>query len=139
MHAVRGQTVPRDRDLAALHGVSSGALNQAVRRNARRFPPDFAFRLTAREEHGLISRIVMSNGRGGRRHRPRVFTEQGAAMLSSVVRSPRAIAVHVAIMRGLRAAARPAADPTRASPGGPPRSSGSTTGGSGRCFASSTS
>ena len=88
-----------DADLAALYGVEVRALNQAVARNRPRFPPDFMFRLTQAEADGLRSQIVISNRRGGRRYVPCAFTEQGVAMLSSVLRSPRAIAVNIEIMR----------------------------------------
>lgn len=98
---VRGQRVMLDEDLAALYGVVTGALNQAVTRNMSRFPSDFAFRLTASEADALKSQIVISKtARGGRRRStPRAFTEQGVAMLSSVLRSSRAVAVNVEIMR----------------------------------------
>ncbi len=96
---IRGHRVILDRDLAELYGVPTGTLNQAVARNVSRFPTDFAFYLTPDEAAGLISQSVISNGRGGRRHLPRVFTEQGVAMLSSVLRSRRAIDVNIAIMR----------------------------------------
>jgi len=96
---LRGQNVMVDADLAALYGVPTKALNQAVRRNPRRFPQDFMFRLTAVEARSLRSQIVTSNARGGRRHRPLVFTEHGVAMLSSVLRSHRAVAVNIEIMR----------------------------------------
>jgi hypothetical protein len=88
-----------DVDLAALYEVETRALNQAVRRNRRRFPTDFMFQLTAREAAVLRSQIVISNARGGRRSRPYAFTEQGVAMLSSVLHSPRAVTVNIAIMR----------------------------------------
>lgn len=90
-----------DVDLADLYQVSTGALNQAVKRNLKRFPKDFMFQLTAKEiDEILISQIVISSlGHGGRRHLPFAFTEQGVAMLSSVLRSDRAIQVNVAIMR----------------------------------------
>jgi hypothetical protein len=89
-----------DSDLAALYGVTTGTLNQAVSRNLRRFPPDFMFRLTSAEASALKSQIVISNaGRGGRRSTPRAFTEQGVAMLSGVLRSKSAIAVNIEIMR----------------------------------------
>ena len=90
-----------DRDLAELYGVSTGALNQAVTRNPARFPGDFAFRLTPEEVARLKSQNVISNGgRGGsRRALPRAFTEQGVGMLSSVLRSRRAAAVNVEIIR----------------------------------------
>ena len=90
-----------DADLAALYGVDTRNLDQAVTRNRRRFPADFMFRLTAGEAGNLTSQIVMSSSRahGGRRHTPFVFTEQGVAMLSSVLRSERAIAANILIMR----------------------------------------
>lgn len=103
---LRGHKVMLDADLAALYGVETRALNQAVRRNHERFPEDFMFQLTAREALALTSQIVISNdgsgpagGRGGRRTRPYAFTEQGVAMLSSVLRSRRAVRVNVEIMR----------------------------------------
>jgi hypothetical protein len=88
-----------DADLAALYQVPTAVLNQAVSRNRERFPPDFRFQLTTAEAARLRSQIVISNNRGGRRHVPYAFTEQGVAMLSSVLRSPRAIAVNIEIMR----------------------------------------
>jgi hypothetical protein len=88
-----------DSDLAELYGVETRALNQAVTRNASRFPPDFAFQLTVEEITNLRSQIVISSFHGGVRYAPRVFTEQGVAMLSSVLKSSRAIDVNVAIMR----------------------------------------
>src|SRR5262245_1219616 len=94
----RGQPVMLDSDLAGLYGVTIKALNQAVRRNADRFPGDFAYRLTAEEFRILRSQIVTSNiGRGGRRYLPWEFTEQGVAMLSSVLRSPTAARVNIEI------------------------------------------
>lgn len=97
---LRGQRVMLDADLAELYGVSTKMLNQAVRRNAMRFPPDFAFQLTTQEVTNLKSQIVTSSlGHGGRRKLPWAFTEQGVAMLSSVLRSPTAIKVNVEIMR----------------------------------------
>lgn len=89
-----------DRDLALLYGVSTKRLNEQVRRNHKRFPKDFMFQLSAREEHFLRSQIATSNiGRGGRRYQPLVFTEQGVAMLSSVLNSERAVQVNIMIMR----------------------------------------
>jgi ORF6N domain len=91
-----------DADLAALYGVPTRALVQAVQRNLSRFPEDFMFRLTNGEVAALRSQSVISNagpGRGGRRYNPYAFTEQGVAMLSTVLRSQRAIAVNIAIMR----------------------------------------
>lgn len=90
-----------DADLARLYGVPTKALNQAVRRNRGRFPPDFMFTLTQRETMDWKSQIVTSNpgARKGLRKPPSVFTEQGVAMLSGVLNSPRAVAANVAIMR----------------------------------------
>jgi hypothetical protein len=90
-----------DSDLAALYGVETKALNQAVRRSAERFPHDFMFQLTTEEADLLRSQIVtLKPGRGRhRKYRPHAFTEQGVAMLSSVLRSPRAVQVNVEIMR----------------------------------------
>src|SRR5262249_46038542 len=97
---VRGQRVMLDADLARLYGVTTMALNQAVKRNVNRFPADFAFRLTRQEFTALISQSVISNmGRGGRGKLTLVFTEHGVAMLSSVLRSARAARVNVEIMR----------------------------------------
>lgn len=100
IHFLRGQRVLLDADLAALYEVTTGALNQAVRRNRARFPADFMFRLTTREEERLKSQTVISKtGRGGRRHLSYAFTEQGVAMLSSVLNSERAVKVNIAVMR----------------------------------------
>jgi hypothetical protein len=98
---IRGQKVLLDSDLAALYQVETRALNQAVRRNAERFPQDFMFQLSLEEARALTSQSVISNQgrRGGRRYRPYAFTEQGIAMLSSVLQSKRAIEVNIAIMR----------------------------------------
>lgn len=96
---VRGQKVMLDGSLAELYGVETRALVQAVKRNRARFPADFMFRLSAEERAGLTSQFVMSNGRGGRRTLPYAFTEQGVAMLSSVLRSRKAVEVNVEIMR----------------------------------------
>src|SRR5256885_14856425 len=96
---IHGQKVLLDSDLAASYGVTTGNLNKAVSRNRDRFPSDFMFQLTAEEAEGLIFQIGRSKGRGGRRHRPYAFTEQGIAMLSSVLNSDRAIRVNIAIMR----------------------------------------
>ena len=95
----RGQKVLLDSDLAALYGVTTGNLNKAVSRNRDRFPSDFMFQLGAEEAEDLIFQIGRSKGRGGRRHRPYAFTEQGIAMLSSILNSDRAIRVNIAIMR----------------------------------------
>lgn len=115
---VRGEKVLLDSDLAALYGVETKALNRAVKRNASRFPGDFMFRLTTGEWTNLRCQIGTSSGRpaagaskalaskaaspaghGGRRGTPFAFTEQGVAMLSSVLNSPRAVEVNIAIMR----------------------------------------
>ncbi len=88
-----------DFDLARLYGVTTGNLNKAVNRNPGRFPSDFMFQLTAEEAERLIFQFGISKGRGGRRHRPYAFTEQGVAMLSSVLNSERAVKVNIAIMR----------------------------------------
>ncbi len=88
-----------DSDLAALYEVETKVLNRAVKRNINRFPADFMFQLDANEASALRFQFGTSKTRGGRRYRPFVFTEQGVAMLSSVLRSKRAIAVNVQIMR----------------------------------------
>jgi len=90
-----------DVDLARLYGVETGALNRAVGRNKLRFPEDFMFQLVENEEEFLRCQFGISNGtqRGGRRYPPLVFTEQGVAMLSSVLRSEKAILVNIEIMR----------------------------------------
>lgn len=92
---IRGEKVMLDRDLAELYGVTTSVLKQAVRRNIERFPNDFMFVLTDSEFAGWRSQIVISNSdRKGLRHAPMAFTEQGVAMLSTVLRSKRAIAVN---------------------------------------------
>lgn len=96
----RGHKVLLDEDLAALYDVTTGVLVQAVKRNVGRFPDDFMFQLNEAEWAVLRSRIVISrSGHGGRRYAPYVFTEQGVAMLSSVLSSERAIAINIEIMR----------------------------------------
>jgi len=107
---VRGQKVLLDEQLAGFYGVPTKALVQAVKRNIGRFPEDFAFQLTGDEWGVLRSQLAASNLRsqsvtssstahGGRRYAPYAFTEQGVAMLSSVLRSPRAVEVNIQIMR----------------------------------------
>ncbi len=110
---IRGQKVMLDSDLAELYGVETKLLNRAVKRNIERFPEDFAFQVTSEELAALRCQFGTSNGeadlrsqfatskkgRGGRRYLPLVFTEQGVAMLSSVLRSKRAVLVNIAIMR----------------------------------------
>jgi hypothetical protein len=89
-----------DADLARLYRVPTSRLNEQVKRNRSRFPKDFMFRLSAAEAASLTSQIAISNlSRGGRRYRPYAFTEQGVAMLSSVLKSGRAVQVNIAIMR----------------------------------------
>jgi hypothetical protein len=95
---VRGHKVLLDADLAVLYGIATKVLVQAVKRNEERFPDDFMLRLTAKEWEDLRSQTVTSK-RGGRRYPPYAFTEQGVAMLSSVLKSPRAIAVNIQVMR----------------------------------------
>ena len=98
---IRGQRVMLDSHLAELYEVETRVLNQAVSRNSARFPSDFMFQLTDNEYEILTSQIVIAkkDNRGGRRSLPYVFTEQGVAMLSSVLRSEKAIGINIAIMR----------------------------------------
>src|SRR5437588_1238774 len=98
---LRDHKVMLDADLATLYAVETRVLVQAVKRNLERFPQDFMFQLDAEEVEVLRSQSVISNapGRGGRRYAPYAFTEQGVAMLSTVLNSPRAIAVNIEIMR----------------------------------------
>jgi hypothetical protein len=96
---IRGQKVLLDFDLAALYGVQTKNLNKAVKRNAERFPADFMFQLTPEELRSLRFQFGTSKARGGLRYRPYAFTEEGVAMLSSILKSDRAIRVNVAIMR----------------------------------------
>ena len=98
IHLLRGQKVMLDRDLAELYGVETKRLKQAVRRNMERFPEDFMFELTAEEFEDLRSQIVTSK-HGGTRYLPMVFSEHGVLMLSSVLKSQRARAVNIQIMR----------------------------------------
>jgi hypothetical protein len=101
IHVIRGERVMLDADLAALYGVPTKSLNLAVQRNRQRFPADFMFRLTAAETANLRFQFETSSAarHGGRRYLPFAFTEQGVAMLSSVLRSERAVAVNILIMR----------------------------------------
>lgn len=96
---IRSHKVMLDSDLAALYGVETGALTRAVRRNIDRFPPDFMFQLTKQEFEVLKRQSGISSGWGGRRYPPYAFTEQGVAMLSSVLHSKQAVHVNVEIMR----------------------------------------
>jgi len=95
---IRGRKVMLDRDLAKLYGVSTGRLNEQVQRNMKRFPEDFMFQLRKEELQNLISQFATSSW-GGIRKAPRVFTQEGVAMLSSVLHSERAIHVNIQIMR----------------------------------------
>lgn len=120
IQVIRGKQVILDRDLARLYGVETRVLNQAVQRNIERFPADFMFQLSKEEFENwksqfatsnvnsinLTSQIVISNGRGGQRYLPYAFTENGIAMLSSVLRSPIAIATNIQIMRAFTAMRR---------------------------------
>src|SRR3989304_5244369 len=98
---LRGHKVMLDSDLASLYGVETKVLNQAVSRNIERFPPDFMFQLTEAEATRLRSQTVtLKTGRGQhRKYLPYAFTEQGVAMLSGILRSPRAVEVNIQIMR----------------------------------------
>jgi hypothetical protein len=97
---VRRQRVLVDSDLAALYGVPTHRLNEAVKRNSARFPEDFAFRLNTEEARSLISQIAISKpGRGGRRKPPLVFTEHGAIMAASILSSDRAIQMGIYVVR----------------------------------------
>ncbi len=100
IYLVRGHKVMLDSDLAELYGVKTFNLNKTFKRNQDRFPEDFCFRLSEEEYQALRFQIGISKaGRGGRRFLPYAFTEQGVAMLSSVLRSKRAVMVNIAIMR----------------------------------------
>ncbi len=100
IHLIRNHKVILDRDLAKLYGVETRTLKQAVRRNIKRFPKDFMFILTKTEFKNWRSQFVISNSdKMGLRHPPMAFTEQGVAMLSSVLKSEQAIEVNIAIMR----------------------------------------
>ena len=95
---IRGKKVMLDRDLAVLYGITTGNLNKAVTRNIGRFPEDFMFRLTRDEANSLLFQFGIAK-RGGPRNLPRVFTEHGILMLSSVLNSERAVQVNISIMR----------------------------------------
>lgn len=102
IHVIRDQQVMLDSDLARLYGVETRVLNQAVKRNIERFPEDFMFQLTEEDSQNLKSQNVISSW-GGNRKPPYAFTENGVAMLSSVLRSPTAIEVNIRIMRAFTA------------------------------------
>lgn len=99
IYVIRNQNVLLDEDLAELYEVPTKALNQAFKRNLERFPDDFAFQLNRDEWTSLRSQTVTSRSWGGRRYPPYAFTEQGVAMLSSVLKSKRAVQVNIEIMR----------------------------------------
>lgn len=99
---IRGQKVILDRDLASRYGVETKQLNRAVRRNIERFPPDFMFQLTADEVASSRCQIGTLKRGHNVKYLPCAFTEQGVAMLSTVLRSPRAVQVNIAIMRAYR-------------------------------------
>jgi hypothetical protein len=114
IHTIRGERVILDADLAKIYGVETKALNQAVKRNREKFPPDFLFQLTSDEadalnrsqivtasaEHSLRSQIVTSSkGRGGRRYLPFAFTEHGAIMAANILNSPQAVQMGVFVVR----------------------------------------
>ncbi len=101
IYEIRGHKVMLDSDLSELYGVETKVLNQAVKRNSTRFPEDFMFQLSDNEAKNLRSQIVTSKkyNHGGTRYLPFVFTEQGVAMLSSVLKSDKAVQVNISIMR----------------------------------------
>jgi hypothetical protein len=100
IYTIRGLRVMLDSDLAKIYGVTTGALNQALKRNIKRFPDDFAFQLSIEELENLISQIVISRKNyGGRRKLPWVFTEHGAIMLASILNSERAVEMSVSVVR----------------------------------------
>jgi len=100
IYEVRGQKVMLDSDLAELYGVLTQRVNEAIKRNIKRFPEDFMFQLSENEWKTLLSQFAIAkNNRGGRRSAPYVFTEQGVSMLSTVLNSERAIDVNIQIMR----------------------------------------
>jgi hypothetical protein len=98
IYAIRGEKVMLDQDLAEMYGVETKVFNQSVKRNLERFPKDFMFRLTDKEWQNLRSQIVTSSW-GGTRYKPNAFTEQGVAMLSSILNSKTAIEVNIRIIR----------------------------------------
>ncbi|MBX2954361.1 MAG: ORF6N domain-containing protein [Leadbetterella sp.] len=99
IYQLRERKIMLDSDLAELYGVETKVLNQAVKRNIERFPEDFMFQLSANEHNSLRSQNVTSNTKGGRRYLPFAFTEQGVAMLSSVLKSKTAIHVNIQVIR----------------------------------------
>jgi ORF6N domain len=99
IHAIRGESMILDSDLALLYGVPTGTLNRQVKRNKGRFPGDFCFQLTREEFENLRCQTGISSSYGGRRYLPYVFTEHGAIMAASVLSSPRAVEVSVFVVR----------------------------------------
>lgn len=100
IHVVRGQRVMLDADLAALYGTTTKRLNEQVKRNRTRFPPDFMFQLTLNEDRALRSQTATSKtGRGGRRYPAQVFTEHGAIMAANTLNSPRAVRTSILVVR----------------------------------------
>lgn len=99
IYLIRGCKVMLDSDLAELYQVETRRLNEQVKRNISRFPEDFMFQLSKEEYEVLLSQIAIASGQGGRRNLPHVFTQEGIAMLSSVLNSERAIQVNITIMR----------------------------------------
>jgi hypothetical protein len=99
IYDIRGVKVMLDFDLAVMYGTETRVLKQAVRRNSKRFPPDFMLELTKEEHDALRTQIVTSNKRGGTRYTPFAFTEHGVAMLSTVLSSDTAIEINISIMR----------------------------------------
>lgn len=98
IYVIRGEKVMLDRDLAEMYGVETKVFNQSIKRNSERFPKDFMFTLSEKEWNNLRSQFVTSSW-GGARYRPNVFTEQGVAMLSSILNSKTAIEVNIRIIR----------------------------------------
>lgn len=111
IYEIRGERVMLDFDLAGMYGIETKVLKQAVRRNLKRFPSDFMFELSQDEFALLRSQFVTSNKRGGTRYMPFAFTEQGVAMLSSVLNSEVAIEINIGIMRAFVAVRRVIANP----------------------------
>lgn len=111
IYEIRGQRVMLDFDLAQMYGTETKVLKQAVKRNIKRFPTDFMFELNKEEFEFLRSQFVTSNQRGGTRYMPFAFTEQGVAMLSSILNSEVAIEINISIMRAFIAVRQLIANP----------------------------
>ncbi|MBI4178790.1 ORF6N domain-containing protein [bacterium] len=99
IYIIRGRRVMLDSDLAEIYGVTTARLNEQVKRNPERFPPEFVFRITKREWDSLMSQFAISKGRGGRRKLPRVFTKDGAVMLATVLKTSTAAEVTLQVVR----------------------------------------